>query len=320
MSRKTIARIRVGSHLYGLSTPQSDEDYVSVFIPSSADLLGIHKVDQINNSTKSSSEERRNTSEDIDDVAYSLPKFLHLLLQNNPNIVETLFALPENLLICEPEFQELMDNYEKLISEKIVHSFTGYAFAQRKKLVVKKERYTYLEEALDWMNQEFAEWELASGKRKFDEDEAYFLNGKLGHRKGIKGNVQKFQKGHNVNDAYRLIKEEYDNYGWRVKTDTFDKMHYDLKFAYHLIRILSEGIELLETGRLQYPISGKPYEDIMKIRNCGVPFEALLEMYEEYNNKCEKLKENNCLRHHPDMKWADAYLIRTLKKHIMEEE
>ena len=113
--RKTIFRCKVGSSLYGLERPDSDIDYYSVFIPSSEDLLGLQKVEQINNSTKSSSSDRRNNKDDVDDVSYALPKYLHLLLQNNPNIIETIFARKESIEILEPEFEFLMKNYDKIV-------------------------------------------------------------------------------------------------------------------------------------------------------------------------------------------------------------
>jgi uncharacterized protein len=94
MERKVIFRCKIGSHLYGLNRPDSDLDYFEVFIPTSEDLLGLQKCEIVNNSTKSSAEDRRNTEDDVDDVSYSLPRFMNLVLANNPNIVEVLFATP----------------------------------------------------------------------------------------------------------------------------------------------------------------------------------------------------------------------------------
>ena len=113
MDKKVILKVRAGSHLYGLNTPESDEDFMGVFIPSDEDLLGLINVKQVNNSTKSSSVNTRNTKDDIDDVMYALPEFLKLLLANNPNIVETLFINPENIIICEPEFQDIILTYNQ---------------------------------------------------------------------------------------------------------------------------------------------------------------------------------------------------------------
>ena len=118
---------------------------------------------------------------------------------------------------------------------------------------------------------------------------------------------------------YEKLKSERDNYGWRVKTETFDTLGYDIKFGYHTIRILAEGLELLTKGRIDYPISGKYREDIMRIRNAEVSLQELLTMHDEYATMCEKALENTVLRKKPDFNWANKYLIDTLKNNIMEE-
>lgn len=317
--RKIIFRCRVGSHLYGLNTPESDEDFLSVFIPSEADILGIHKVDMLNASTKSSSEDRRNTKDDVDDVSYSLPKFLHLLVGNNPNVVETLFATDDNIIICEPEFRELMDNYDKLVSQKIFHSFTGYAYSQRKKLVTKRDRYNTICEGILKMGNYFTVEQLHSRKYAMTEEDSDWLNQNLDFYKNRDGNTNSFHKGMPLHVTFEMLKSERDHYGWRMKTDSFAKVGYDCKFGYHLIRIIAEGLELLETGKLQFPICGETKSKITRIRSTEVPVEELLGWYDDYDTLCKKAFESTSLRKKPDMKWADKYLIKTLKKSILED-
>jgi predicted nucleotidyltransferase len=326
---KTIFKCRVGSHLYGLNTPQSDEDFLSVFIPNEEHILGLKKVEEVDNSTKKSNIDSRNTSEDVDDKSYALPKFLHLLLENNPNIIEVLFATPNNILILEPEFKELIDNYRKIVSTKVLHTFTGYAFSQKKKLMVKKERYTSLKEGLDFIEEKIFKFidskknpdafyqEILDGKFCYNisEEEASDLNRNLKYYKGEKQNCESFHKGMDLGMIYRHIKQEFDNYGWRVKTSSFNKVGYDCKFAYHLIRLLDEGKQLLSTGKVVFPISGKAREDILKIRNELLPYEDLMKMYEEYEKEMTSIVST--VQHKPDWNWADQYLIRTLKNHIL---
>lgn len=317
--RKTLAHFKVGSHLYGLNRPESDEDYMGVFLPTSADLLGLHPINEVDNSTKSSSSERRNTAGDVDDKMYSLPKFLHLSLQNNPNIIEVFFATKENTLEMTPTFQELIDNVDKIISKKVFHTFKGYAFSQKKKLTVKSERYGSLVESVHDMEKTFSEEELHDTKRAITEEESVFLNKTLKYYKGRDGNTESFHKGMPLKTIYEKLVEERDNYGWRVKTDTFDELGYDVKFGYHLIRILAEGYQLLSTGRLEYPISGSAREDIIRVRSGNVELKELLQMYEKYDTMCKEAYETTTLRQKPDMKWADTWLVNTLKHSIMEE-
>ena len=326
--RKIIFKCRTGSHLYGLNRETSDEDFLSVFIPSSKDLLGLQKCEIINNSTKSSSESRRNDESDVDDTSYSLPKFLHLLLQNNPNILESLFVSKENILICEPEFQYLIDNYDKIVSLKVQHTFSGYAYSQKQKLVTKKERYLSLSEGLKYL-ENIAKKEnkdldtLLENQlfwRNITEKESIDLNNLLKYYKGSKFNTESFHKGMDIGMIYCRIRQEYEQYGWRVKTKEFETLHMDCKFAYHLIRLMLEGIELLETGKLFYPISGNNKKQLMDIRDGLVSYDELLLMFNDYDTIFKERVSTSKLRHSSDFNWANDWLIKTLKECIIKEE
>lgn len=317
---KLIYRIKTGSSLYGLQTPESDVDYVGVFIPKTDYLLGLKTVDEVDNSTKNSKADRRNISDDVDDKTYALPKFLHLLIQNNPNIVEMLFPTPEVIDTLKPEFQELIDNRDKIVSQKVFHTFTGYAFSQKKKLTVKSERYKSLVVAIEAIENSFHPSDLKDSKRAIFEEEAIIFNKILKYYKGQKGNTESFHKGMPLKTIYEKLVEERDNYGWRVKTDTFETLGYDVKFGYHLIRILAEGYQLLKTGKLSFPISGQVREDIVRIRAGEVNIKELLQIYDSYDILCKQALKTTQLPKTPDWKWANKYLIKTLKNSILNEE
>lgn len=147
--RNLIYKVRTGSHMYGTRTENSDDDYTGIFIPFKDYVLGLDRCDQVELSTKKSSEERRNTKGDIDFVVYSLPKFIHLCLGNNPNIIELLYA-PRNCKLLETSFsRDLIANRDMFLSKRCYHTFKGYAYSQRIKLEVKKENMTGRRELAD---------------------------------------------------------------------------------------------------------------------------------------------------------------------------
>lgn len=317
---KLIFKCRIGSHLYGLNRPESDEDYMGVFVPKSEYLLGLKRIEEVDNSTKSSAAGFRNTAEDVDDKNYTLPKYLHLALQNNPNIVEVLFATPENVLTTSPEWEELVANRDKILSQRVFFTFTGYAFSQKKKLTVKSERFTSLAKGLQMLEHTFTPEERDRDDIAINETDSFALNSILKYYKGSKSNCESFHKGMSVKMLYDKLREEYDTYGWRVHTDTFETLGYDVKFGYHLIRILAEGAELLLNGELRYPISGFVRDDIVKVREGKVELPELLEMYEKYENMCKVAEKITVLPKKPDFNWADAWLIDILKKSIIDED
>lgn len=136
-----IYRTIVGAQMYGLVTPNSDRDEVGVFIPPKDFVLGIHDVEQVEIRINPASSGVRNTKEDVDIVIYALPKFLKLLANNNPNIVELLFA-PQNCVLSTSKWwQKILDNRDAFVCQKSYHTFSGYAFSQKKKIVTKKATY-----------------------------------------------------------------------------------------------------------------------------------------------------------------------------------
>jgi uncharacterized protein len=317
---KLIFKCRVGSHLYGLNRPDSDEDFFSVFIPNAEYLLGLKEIEEVDNSTKGSEVKRKNNADDVDDKAYALQRFLKLLLDNNPNIVEVLFAKEENIILLEPEFQPLIDNYQNIISQKIRHTFSGYAFSQKKKLMVKQERYHSLQKGIEIVNAILSKRgkELYSFEDQLYEDEAEMLNEVIKYYKNTGHETQSFHKGMKLTLIKERLEQEYEQYGWRVKTDTFHKLGYDIKFGYHLIRLLHEGLELLTTGKLTFPIEGEAREQILRIRNAEVEYDELMEMYSKWDEKL--VNAEAVVPHKPNWNWANAYLIETLRNHILKGE
>lgn len=132
--QNTIYKIRAGSSLYGTITPESDRDYVGIFIPDKDYVMGVFRCDRVILNEKVSAG-NCNTSDDTDCTLYSLPKFFKLARDNNPNIVEIFFANHTATLFCNEFGQMIKDNYRLFISKKAYHTFKGYAYSQRMKMV-----------------------------------------------------------------------------------------------------------------------------------------------------------------------------------------
>jgi hypothetical protein len=186
-------------------------------------------------------------------------------------------------------------------------------------LMVKQERYHSLQKGIQFIDKLFGR--MGSGAYSFEDqlydDEAEVLNETIKYYKNTGHETESFHKGMRLSLIKERLEQEYEQYGWRVKTDTFHKLGYDIKFGYHLIRLLYEGLELLTTGKVCFPIEGLARKQILRIRNAEVEYNELMEMYVEW----EALL-NNCqtsLPHKPDWNWANDYLISVLKKHILNE-
>jgi len=69
-----------------------------------------------------------------DVVNYEFKKFVLLLLKSNPNVLSLLWIQDNHYITRHKYGQQLVDNRELFVSKKAYHSFTGYAYAQLKKM------------------------------------------------------------------------------------------------------------------------------------------------------------------------------------------
>jgi len=134
-----------GSHLYGLNTPESDEDIRGVFVNTDpAFILGTRRFD----------EARKQNSLIKEDVVYKeVSHFIRLLNQSNTEALEILFAPESAFTVLEPSMKKLRENSGLLVdSKRLFNCLRGYmqgeyrlAIGERKGQIGGK-RYAKLQE------------------------------------------------------------------------------------------------------------------------------------------------------------------------------
>lgn len=109
-----------GSRAYGLATPESDTDIKGVFYLPKSYYFALHSdyIPQVNNH-----------SNDI--VYYELGRYIELLLQNNPNMIELLATPAEHILYKHPLMEQFSADW--FISKLCQKTFAGFANSQIKK-------------------------------------------------------------------------------------------------------------------------------------------------------------------------------------------
>ena len=110
----------MGSHLYGLYTPESDEDYLGVFIRPTKEVLSFFH------------NEETYVTKEPDTTLHELKKFMYLAAKGNPTVLELLFV-PEYEILTLPGLM-LVKHREDFLSSHVRDSFGGYAYQQAVKL------------------------------------------------------------------------------------------------------------------------------------------------------------------------------------------
>lgn len=124
-----------GSHAYGTATPASDFDYKGVFIAPKDYYLGFKLFEQKDSGWNEPGTGLFPMLDGIKDcTVYELRKFLSLVGNNNPNILETLWMERDFYACVSPVGEKLLSYREAFLSQKVRGSFAGYAYAQIKRV------------------------------------------------------------------------------------------------------------------------------------------------------------------------------------------
>lgn len=140
-----------GSAAYGVANIDSDLDIYGYCIPPKSILFphmagyiqgldkGIPKFDQWQQHHITDSEEGK----EYDFSIYSILKYFRLVMDGNPNMIDTLFV-PRNLIIHTTKLHEVVRENRKLfLSKKVWHTFKGYSYSQLHKMSIKSDAPEY---------------------------------------------------------------------------------------------------------------------------------------------------------------------------------
>jgi predicted nucleotidyltransferase len=133
---------RTGSQMYGTNTINSDDDFTGIYIASPDYSYGLKKCELVEYRTNKVNSSKRNSAGDVDVNLYSLYKYVTLALNNNPNILELLYAPNNCILQTSKYYNMLRNNRDLFLSKKVYQSFRGYAHSQRMRTMTKSGNNT----------------------------------------------------------------------------------------------------------------------------------------------------------------------------------
>lgn len=122
-----------GSQAYGTNTPESDIDYGGICMPSLDVMFGIDQFDQ---------EEDWGNDEHgikIDKSIYVFNKAIHLMAENNPNMMDYL-CVPDRCVVQGSAIWDIVQsNADMFVSLDAKGSFLGYALSQLSRIKTHRE-------------------------------------------------------------------------------------------------------------------------------------------------------------------------------------
>ena len=303
---KLLFLTKAGSHLYGTNTPESDEDYVGVFLGNPEFYIGMKNVKEVDCSIKDKDESGKNTKDAVDIKVYELRQFLKLAGDVNPNIVELLFAKNKDVVIFNTlEFEEIQNNYHLFINRRVFDSFQGYARQQMKKGISKAENLSELKEFKNTLltfnsDRTLAEFRVDLEKYGFkvDDKNVYLKN-------------LTFPLNYFVKKVEKMVEEKLQMASHRAKM--WEKYGYDTKFFMHLFRLLNEGEDLILKGKLEFPVREKEF--LLDVRKGKFSLE---ELQKEAEKRFERFKAFSRVNLPKTANWneIEKLLMKIVRKNI----
>lgn len=243
----------MGSMAYGVSSDASDVDIYGFCIPPK-DVVFPHlagKIEGFGRQQKAFGqfqahhvkEEDRQKEYDLN--IYNIVKYFHLCMENNPNMIDSLFTAP-NMVLCSTKVSDMVRDSRKIFLHKgSWFKFKGYAYAQMKHIQHKTPD--------------------PNGKR-------YWMTEKYG---------------------------------------------YDVKFAYHIVRLLNEVEQIMSVGDIDLM---QNREQLKSVRNGEWSIEELKSYFVNKEQQLEQLYISSSLRNTPDEKAVKQLLIDCLEEYYGDLE
>lgn len=235
-----------GSNAYGVANSNSDYDVNGFCIPPLDDIFphirgeimgfGTHK----NRFEQYQEHHLTQNGREYDFTVYSIVKYFHLTMENNPNMVDSLFV-PTNCVLQITDIGVMVrDNRRLFLHKGSYHKFRGYAYAQLSK-IENKSRTT------------------------------------------------------------------------GVRKEIIEKYGYDTKFAYHVVRLLLECEQILQTGEMDLQRDRELYKAIRSGEWSLAQVQGFFDQKQKY---LEQLYQDSTLPYNPDENAIKQLLLNCLEHHF----
>lgn len=244
-----LVEVVAGSRLYGTHRDDSDYDYRGVCLAPIPSLIGLDPTfEQLEQSTPA------------DRVITELRKFLGLALNNNPNILDTLFAPKSKWAKSTHDWLTIYNLRGTVLSQKVRKTYAGYATAQLKRI---EGHAKWLQNPPDDPDiRAYGMYAQPSNQWHFFDQE---FEARYRERKKNWENYQAWLKGRNP--ARHALEVKYG---------------YDTKHAGHLFRLVLQAQAILTHGDFSPVLEGYSLDLVRTVMNGGYDYDSLLVLADKH--------------------------------------
>lgn len=302
----------MGSVAYGVSEDSSDYDLYGFCIPPknivfpcqyAGEIIGfgrqIKRFEQWEQVHVMDSDALGGKGREYDFSVYNIVKYFQLLMENNPNILDSIFTSHDCILHSTQIANHLRENRKLFLHKGSWFKFKGYAYSMKTKIMTKKHK------GLDELKQ-FEKDHGISHNMKWDcVVEALNMRSLNAVTEPLSMLSDEDLKVYG--DLFRIMHEAAPNRSEKVKSQ-----EYDYKFSYHLVRLLNEIEQILIEGDLDLR---RNREQLKSIRRGEWTLNEIGEYFDKKEKELETLYTNSTLRHSPDEHAIKKLLLECLELH-----
>jgi hypothetical protein len=305
-----LLRIAHGSHLFGTSTPLSDQDFKGVHLPSGEAIL-LQRAEEVIDRGIVAKQGTKNTAEAVDEQSFSLQKFFAMLAKGDMVATEILFAPP---LEADPRWPEIQAIGRSLLNRQC-KGFVGYCVRQAAKYGIKGSRMGAARRLLDLLGAERSSAKLGSiadTLRIFalEEEHADWVNIPAPNGEDvwhIDCCDRKMPMTVTIENAYKVYQRVWDTYGERARAAMVNE-GIDWKAISHAVRVARQAIELLTTGHITFPRPDAA--ELLEIKQGLRPYVEVSALLEDLVAKVHIASAGSILPVNTDLANADACLLQ----------
>lgn len=305
----------MGSMAYGVSTDTSDMDVYGFCIPPRA-LVFPHTAGEIPGFGRQLKRFEQYQEHHIKDASalsghgrsydfsvFSIVRYFQLCMENNPNMIDSLFTPVTCVLHATRLANRVRDERRHFLHKGAWHTFRGYAYSQLHKMEIKADADEYRE---IWL---FEDQHGIPHAMTHDD----LAREVLRREAGSQPEAPETPLG-------RLTDIELREYGdlWergRSKTSRFQNVKTagtDWKFGYHLVRLIMEAEQILTEGDLDLQ---RHREMLKDIRRGNWTLTQLREWFTRREQELNQLYVASKLPEVPDEKRIKELLLGCLEEH-----